>query len=728
MVGSREQRGIDELLPTMDDHFRRFFMGAADMLAIISVGGRYLEVNNAFEAVLGYSRPEITGSTAVDFVHPDDQAIVVAKIEGLVRGQCPESLPDIRVRHKEGHYRWVAWTASHCLPKGEIYVVMRDVTEHREDDEKLRSIARRFHSLLHDNPHMIALSSLDGRYLSVNEAFLRTLGYRQEQVVGRRAPELGLWISQEHRQSVVEELLKEGAVSDVEMTLRTSSGEIRYGLGSARLTELDGEQIILSMVLDYTERKRAEMALRESEQRLHNVFAWAPIGMCTITPDGIISDANPALTRVLGMSVEEIKGKHMLDLTYEADREYCQQLLHKALSGPEDICRAEKRMVSASGNVVWGRSVISVVRDAAGVPQFLLCMLEDITAERKANQEIQRLAAIVSSSDDAIVSTDLESHITSWNPAAERMFGYTSAEACGKPIGMIIHPASNQQDQIWQQLLQGEHVNHFEAINLHKDGATVNVTLTISPLFDPSGKIIGATSICRDITGRKQMEQELARLDRLNLVGEMAAGISHEVRNPMTTVRGFLQLMGQKSELAGYKEYFNLMIDELDRCNAIISEFLSLGSVKAVDLRSQDLNDVVRALSPLIEADAMVHGNQLKLDLGPLPAIMLDEKEIRQLILNLVRNGYDAMPGNGTLTITTTMDESEVVLSIRDEGSGIPDAIKDKIGNPFFTTKDTGTGLGLPVCYSIAARHKARIDFDSSERGTTFRVHFPAMY
>ncbi len=228
-----------------------------------------------------------------------------------------------------------------------------------------------------------------------------------------------------------------------------------------------------------------------------------------------------------------------------------------------------------------------------------------------------------------------------------------------------------------------------------------------------------------DISDKKRLEKELARFDRLNLVGEMAASIGHEVRNPMTTVRGYLQWLSGKKDYQSLVKYFDLMIEELDRANAIITEFLSLAKNKTVDLKCGNLNDILQLLRPLMESDALREGKNVSLEMGDVDELLLDEKEIRQLILNLFRNAMEAMePGKSTLLRTFAQGEG-VVLEVRDQGRGIPQNIMDQLGTPFFTTKENGVGLGLSVCYSIAVRHKATIEVDTSESGTIFRVRFP---
>ena len=204
----------------------------------------------------------------------------------------------------------------------------------------------------------------------------------------------------------------------------------------------------------------------------------------------------------------------------------------------------------------------------------------------------------------------------------------------------------------------------------------------------------------------------------------MAASIGHEVRNPMTTVRGFLQLFSRKPEFASYKEHFALLIVELDRANGIISEFLSLAKNKPMKLEQQNLNTIINAISPLIRSNATISNKSLSLHLELIPDLLLDEHEIRQLILNLVRNGLESMPPDTTITIRTFTEDNSVVMAIEDAGSGIPPELIEKLGTPFFTTKDAGTGLGLAICYSIAARHKASIKVATSPSGTTFFIKF----
>ncbi len=253
--------------------------------------------------------------------------------------------------------------------------------------------------------------------------------------------------------------------------------------------------------------------------------------------------------------------------------------------------------------------------------------------------------------------------------------------------------------------------------------------------FQPFCDIDGSKLVIRtfyDVTERKEAEQELSRLhsemsrlERLNIVGQMAAGIAHEIRNPMTTVRGYLQLLGEKMEFQALRTTLDLMVEELDRANSIITEFLSFVRNSPMESHYQNINDILRNLYPLLEADAYSQNKKIKLEAGVTPDILLNSKEISQLILNLSRNGFEAMRAGGTLKLSTYIADQQVVFSVEDEGSGISGETSEKLGTPFFTTKENGTGLGLVTCYNIADRHKAKIDFKSCSGKTTFFVRFP---
>ncbi|WP_394239038.1 response regulator [Niallia oryzisoli] len=341
---------------------------------------------------------------------------------------------------------------------------------------------------------------------------------------------------------------------------------------------------------------------------------------------------------------------------------------------------------------------------------------EKITDDLFASQE--RFRKIFESSPNlmAIVSLEAGTYIdvnTSWI----QFTGYQYNELHEQEMNFqdFIEEASGNRIRL------GDHIRNMK-IQYKTKGGEMRSGLLSSELIDiePEPCIL---FVLTDITERDILEKGLTRLDQLNLIGEMAAGIAHEIRNPMTTVYGFLQI-AKNSEVS--KDIIELMLDELNRANSIITEFLNLAKNKVSYKKRHQINLIIEALFPLIQAEALRANKQVILDLHTCSDIFIDEKEIRQLILNIALNGLDAMTSGGKLTITTFAKEQNVILKIQDQGTGISPEVMEKIGTPFFTTKDNGTGLGLAICYSIAKRHQAEIEIETGHNGTTFAITFLA--
>jgi len=259
-----------------------------------------------------------------------------------------------------------------------------------------------------------------------------------------------------------------------------------------------------------------------------------------------------------------------------------------------------------------------------------------------------------------------------------------------------------------------------------RNGSRVYSTGIYPLIHNQSGKISGAVGIVEDITELDKLRSEFINVERLSLVGQMAAGITHEIRNPMAVVRGFLQLMQEKSPDT-LDHYYRIVMEELDRANSIINDFLSLAQNRTAEKEECHLHDIIHELSPLLWADANLRGQSIELKLGSmLPRLLLNPKEMKQLILNLCRNGMEAMGEKGTLTIETRLEGEQVKLFVKDTGIGMPDDVLQRLFEPFFTTKNKGTGLGLALCMSVVQRHNGTIDVESSEgQGTVFIISLP---
>ncbi|WP_425058778.1 ATP-binding protein [Sporomusa carbonis] len=373
--------------------------------------------------------------------------------------------------------------------------------------------------------------------------------------------------------------------------------------------------------------------------------------------------------------------------------------------------------------IPWGYLIDGILRSVVAIGTVFI-YFEKVKNELAQKEKYYRLLA--ENATDIIYRYKLTkpAGFEYISPAIKQVIGYEPGDIKTiREIMRIIHPDDRD---IFKKFLKNPVMCEDFAIFrvLNKSGEIVWAEPKYSIVSDPNGKPIAIEGSVRDITKRVLLEQDVSRLDRLNIVGQMAANLAHEVRNPLTTVRGYLQLFGNKREFQHYKEQFCLLLDELDRTNHIITEYLSLSKNKSVEMKKCSLNEIVYSLHPLVQADATPSKIEIELKLGDIPNLYLDGKEIKQLVLNLTRNAIEAMPAGGRLGIQTVVSGDEIVLTVADQGTGIPQHVLDNLGKPFFTTKTNGTGLGMAICYRIAHRHNAKVDIDTGPAGTTINIRF----
>jgi len=485
----------------------------------------------------------------------------------------------------------------------------------------------------------------------------------------------------------------------------------------------------MAIVRDITKYKKAEEAIKEQLHFLQLLINTIPNPVFYTDAKGLFRGCNTAFEQLVGLPGEKIVGKSSHDI-YPPDFAERYNYMDTLLFREPGIQSYEAPFPGPDGtihNILLNKATyLNTDGEVAGLVGVIIDITERMQAEAALRNNESFLNSIFDSILDPFTIIDKEFNIIRINSKTQELFN-EDTPLIGRKCYEVFHysPVICDGCPSVQTLKTGLAAHAI----IHKKGKGGEIfgweEHYSYPFVDmATNQLNGVIIYVRDITAKLGVEQEMARLERLNLIGEMAAGIGHEVRNPMTTVRGFLQLLGSKKECAIYREFYDLMIEELDRANSIISEFLSLAKNRPVDLRPVNLNSVVNTLLPLIMADATNLDKNIKTSLETIPSILLDEKEMRQLILNLVRNGLEAMSPGGSLTIKTSSDSSGVILSVEDQGEGINHEYIGKIGTPFFTTKENGTGLGLAVCYSIAARHNASIKVDTCPNGTTFSVIF----
>jgi PAS domain S-box-containing protein len=431
--------------------------------------------------------------------------------------------------------------------------------------------------------------------------------------------------------------------------------------------------------------------------------------------EGMVLWANDAFRRVFPPPDAAAERGSFLSFVHPEDLERLRYDL--AGPGPAAVSREAR---------LWAEDWVNFALDIYPTAECSYCLARDLTRQKTFEEEKLQLLSVAEASLDAIYALDTDGHIRSWNRAAVSIFGYTEEEAIGRGVEILALPGQKEEiDAVIQLIRQGASYG-YETVRQRKNHELVSLFITMAPIRDSHGVLLGASVVARDITALQKQKLEMARLDRLNTFAELASVISHEVRNPMTTIGGFLQMLQKKTGDKKQLEYFSIMSEELKRVNAILGEFITIGKNKEAKREKQSLKSIIFSMTPLLEADAAYQGKIIKFNIKDTADVVVNANEIRQLLLNLTRNGLEAMEPNGILQIKTVSKENKVVLSVKDSGHGILEENLEKLGTAFFSTKESGTGLGLYVCYEIVQRHNATLNVITGADGSTFMVTFPA--
>ena len=509
----------------------------------------------------------------------------------------------------------------------------------------------------------------------------------------------------------------------------------------AREAALEAEMASQEAAEALSQEAAADAALRASEEELADFFETASIGLHWVGEDGTILRANRAELDLLGYPSDEYVGRNIVE--FHADRPMIDDFLRRLLAG-ERIQQYPARLRCKSGQLK------DVLIDSSGYFQegrfvHTRCFTRDVTEEKQIRDASMRLAAIVASSSDAIVGKTLEGEITSWNDAAERIFGYTAAEMVGQSVFKLIPPELHPVERdVLERLRRGETVEVSESARIRKDGRRIWISLSVSPVRSPTGQITGAASIKRDITERKAMDEHLRDSQRLQAVGQLAGGMAHEANNQMSVVLGGAHFLRRRPELSeSARQDVDLIRHAAERTASIAQQLLAFSRRQVLEPRDIDLNSVVDSISPMLRR-SLEESHQLVIRQGRLGAkVRADPRQLEQVLLNLTLNARDAMPDGGAITISTyeaapTAADAEQggpppgtyeVLAVEDTGHGMDPRTLDRVFEPFFTTKEVGrgTGLGLSVVHGIVSQSGGHIRVRSAPGlGAVFTLYFPA--
>ncbi len=737
-------------------YFEHLVEAAPEVIVIVDKEDRVVRVNRQFTRVFGFTPDEVIGKTN-DLIVPE-----YLKEEGRELGR--RALEEKSIRHstkrqtKEGYLFDVTILGTPVVIDGTrrgTYWAYIDDSERTKAEENLRVQKAYLEELFEGAPEAIAILDNEDKCLRVNRDFTRMFGYTSDEVIGRAINEL----------IVPEDLFDEGLEATTRVTLghQINMETVRQAKDGKRIhvsilgkpVVLDQNQIaVYGIYRDITKRKQAEKALRESEEQLRTVIDSVDAALWSADVDP--ETRKYSYTLILG-NIEKISGykaeefvsrkeSFWNEIFHPEDAHKIKPLDDELFSGNSASC--EYRIFHKNGGIRWLIDVATPIKDENGKVTNINGITFDVTEMRIAQEELaaekERLAVTLRSIHDAVISTDTEGTVILLNSKAEQLTGWSQEEAIGKPLMDIFNLASDTKNPVRinpaREIFETSGITGLthEGILSDRRGNTYVVAESAAPIRDRISKIVGVVIAFRDVSQQKKMEQELLRAQKLESLGILAGGIAHDFNNILTAIIANISL-ARLSSTSREKVTEKLLDAEkaLLRAKDLTQQLLTFSKGGAPIKKVASMEDILRQT-----AEFALHGSSIQCNISiseKLKASEVDEGQISQVLHNLLINASQAMPTGGEIQIIAENEtinnypgiplERGEYLKIRviDNGTGIPEEFIEKIFDPYFTTKQAGSGLGLASCFSIVTNHDGYITVDSEVgKGTNFTIYLPA--
>ncbi|HEX4346180.1 MAG TPA: PAS domain S-box protein [Vicinamibacterales bacterium] len=613
-------------------------------------------------------------------------------------------------------------------------------------DERRQKSEEKFSKVFMSAPVGIGVTDLaDGRLRDVNAELERLLGYSRDELIGRTSAELQLWGDPNDRHAIVDRIQAGGEVHDLEVGLRRSDGRIVPVRYAGQQIQFDGVALLLSAFVDLTDAKKAEGALKKSEEKFSKVFMSAPVGIAvTGLDDARIVESNDEFLRLLRYNREDVIGRTSTELGIWPDPKTRDVLVAALRAG--GVSSSEEQLRAKDGEIRTVRAATHRI-DLDGAP-FILSAVVDVTDQRRAEAERRHsdrlYRELVDGARDVIFAVTPDGVLTALNPAFEQVLGWRREQWLGESfVGLVAPDDVPQALTLFHAALQSEPSPITQLRTRTADGKVRIAEIYLSAQRE-SDRVVGVLGIARDVTDRTQLEEQFHQAQKMEAIGRLAGGVAHDFNNLLTAILGYCELLLVDVH-PGHPQRDD--ITEIQkaglRAAALTRQLLAFSRKQIIEPTTLALNAIVADIRPML-GRLIGEDVSIVLQLHPeLGSVKADHGQVEQVILNLAVNARDAMPEGGTLTIRTVnveVDEdadetvagakpgSYVALTVSDTGMGMTPEVRARLFEPFFTTKGVGkgTGLGLATVQGIVLRSGGSVGIDSEVgKGTSFHIYFP---
>ncbi|MEK6977522.1 MAG: PAS domain S-box protein [Candidatus Hydrothermarchaeota archaeon] len=600
-------------------------------------------------------------------------------------------------------------------------------------EERLAEYAREIketkeflNSVLNSSADGIITTDLEGRITFFSAGAENIFGYRARDVIGTPILDLYPKKLKKKRAEWGRMLFRGETIKNLKTQIYNASGKlVDINLSLSLLKNSEGAVIgTVGVSSDITKETNLQREVLQTKNYLENIFNTASDLIYVLAFDGRFKDLNKRVEELTGYRKQELIGMPFVKLLAPEYTAIFLANFQKRIKGanvpPYEVevlrKKGDRSPLEIRGSRLEGVGVITIARD--------------ITNRKKAEMEIRRLGAAVSGMREFLIITDLEGTITYVNPALERGLGYTSHELLGKPI-KVLHPRSTPKSLLRDVLLKTRQGGwEGEALNRRRNGKEFWVHTETSLIQDEKGEPIAMVWVSEDITKRKKLEQQIMRSEKLASVGLLAAGVAHEINNPLANISLYSEMLIRKANPGDLLvKKLTVIKDQAEVAAKIVKHLLEFSRQSEPEVKGVDVNkEISKVLGVLARRDSTV-GVQIRRSFDTaLPQIKADPGQLQQVFVNILTNATQAMPMGGRLEVATARRDKEIEIKFSDTGRGIPREIIDRIFDPFFTTKEVGkgTGLGLSICHGIVEKHNGTIEVESAVgKGTVVTVRLP---
>lgn len=688
--------------------FMDVYNRAVDGIVIFDRKGRFINSNESFMRNFELTKDKLLESTIYDFVEED----YLINLENLWRNldDNERAKGEIPVTLGSGSKKIFEYTTTANIFDKYYMSIMRDVTERKGMEEKLRNSELRFREIFDTALDAIVIWNDEGNIISANNSASKIFELPLERLINGNLLDYVDSTSTEVI-NIKRDFERIGKIR-AELDFFMVNGQTKRLEFTSRYKVLNGNN--MTIFRNVSESRLMEKKLRENEQKFRKIFECALEGIILWDEEFNIIDVNPVACEILKVDKREFLSNKINKIV--TNFKSCLSSDSFSSNKIEEVYE-ERRIILGSGE----ERIIEVAIRRDIIPNLNMSIFRDVTEQKNIELILRdsehKFRKLYDNAINGFIIIDDYGNIVDLNPESKRIFGLESEIILPLKLQNFAFMDEDEREERWGAFLKN--------VNL-TDHFTVNnriIEYTLSKNIYRYHHLV----ILQDVTERKEMEEKLRKSDTLTIVGELAAGIAHEIRNPMTALKGFIHLL-QGNVKEDFSMYFEVITSELKRIESIITEFLVLAKPQAIQYQRRDLNKILQETIDLLTPQAALENIQFEMKVeGESTEIHCEANQLKQVFINIIKNGIEVMPKGGIIHTSIVHHEKDIVeISFKDQGCGISEDKIKRLGEPFYTTKERGTGLGLMVSYKIIAEHKGKIEVSSEEgKGTTFHIYLP---